>query len=109
MLFRSNPTHEMLLEALDWSGITGHFEVERFRGFINAYREAGGDFPQKILRAAFQCVLADWVNWLMYNVGRALEPGDPNQHEMSSEQVDLALSTVLRIEKLMPQLHSCLM
>lgn len=101
---RLNPTHELLLGALDWSGITSHFELGPFRIFLSAYRDAGGAIDNDMLQAAFHCVLADWVNWLMYNVGRALEQDDPVQHSLGSEQVDLALSTILRIEKLLPRL-----
>ena len=101
-----NPTHELLLEALDWSGITAHFEINPFRHFLEAYRGAGGIIDPAEVPAAFNCILGDWVTWLMYNLGRAMNVEDLSLHQLGSEQVDLALSTVLRIEHLLPRLRT---
>lgn len=99
-----NPTHEVILEALDWSGITMDFNESLFDGFIRSYLRAGGDGRFNEVEAAFDCVLGDWVNWLMYNVGRSIELSDAAQRQLGQEQVDLALATILRLEKLVPRL-----
>jgi len=39
------------------------------------------------------------VNWLLYNVGRAVGLKDKRQRAISSSQVDLVLSALLRMEK----------
>jgi len=99
-----NPTHELILEALEWSGITTHFEVEPFEDFLSAYTQVGGIIELGSLEASFHCVLGDWLNWLMYNLGRNiyLEDGDPLS--IGADQVELAFTTILRLEKLMPSL-----
>ena len=99
-----NPTHEIVLESLEWSGITGHFEVTLFKRILYAYVEAGGILEPASLEPSFHCVLGDWLNWLMYNLGRNIymENGDPSA--LGAAQVDLALTTILRLERLIPSL-----
>lgn len=100
-----NPTYETLLEALDWSGITANFETAPFERFLAAYSEAGGALQEQLIPAAFATVLGAWVNWMMYNVGRAVGIEDTRQRAIGSEQVDLALGTLLRLEKHIPRLR----
>jgi thiamine kinase-like enzyme len=99
-----NPTHEIVLEALDWSGITAHFQITLFEKMLSAYTAAGGIIESAVLEASFHCVICDWLNWLMYNLGRNiyLENGDPSA--LGAEQVELTLSTILRLELLIPSL-----
>ncbi len=101
---RLNPTHELLLEALDWSGITSTFHHGLFETFISSYSEAGGEIDGISIQACFDCILGDWLNWLLYNVGRAVDLEDEEQHAIGTEQVDLSLATLLRLRHLMPQL-----
>jgi thiamine kinase-like enzyme len=101
---RMNPTHEILLEALDWSGITSTFQHGLFEKFISSYKEAGGVIEGDLIQASFDCILGDWLNWLMYNVGRSVDFEDTEQHTIGAEQVDLSWSTILRLRHLMPQL-----
>ena len=101
---RLNPTHELLLEALDWSGITSTFQHGLFETFISSYREAGGEIDRSSIQACFDCILGDWLTWLLYNVGRAVDLEDEEQHSIGTKQVDLSLSTLLRLRHLMPQL-----
>ena len=100
-----NPTYETLLEALDWSGITAHFETRPFEHFLEAYVAGGGTLEEHSIPAAFTVILGAWVNWLMYNVGRAVGIEDTRQRAIGSEQVDLALGTLLRLEKQIPRLR----
>lgn len=99
-----NPTHEIILEALEWSGVTAEFDVTLFKNMLDAYSEAGGVLEPASLEPSFHCVLGDWLNWLMYNLGRNifLENGDPSA--LGATQVELALSTILNLERLIPSL-----
>lgn len=100
-----NPTYETLLEALDWSGITAHFEVRPYERFLARYAAAGGMLCADSIPAAFSAILGAWLNWMMYNVGRAAGLEGLRQRALGSEQVDLALATLLRLEKQVPRLR----
>jgi thiamine kinase-like enzyme len=101
-----NPTHEIVLEALDWSGITLDFNESLFDHLISSYLQAGGIGSFDEVEAALHCVLGDWLNWLMYNVGRSIDMQDAQQRRIGTEQLDHALSTLLRLERLLPRLLS---
>ena len=101
---RLNPTHEVILEGLDWSGVTLDFQEEIFEGFISTYLRAGGIASLDEVEAALHCVVGDWLNWLMYNVGRSIDIDDPQQRQIGSEQVDHALVILQRLERLLPRL-----
>ena len=101
-----NPTHEIILEALEWSGITAQFQVTLFEKMLAAYKEAGGIIESDSLEASFHCVMGDWLNWLMYNLGRNIYLEDGESSSLGAEQVELALSTILRLEQRMPSLLS---
>jgi Ser/Thr protein kinase RdoA (MazF antagonist) len=99
-----NPTYELLLEALDWSGISANFETGPFEGFLGAYIDAGGRMIGDMVAPAFDAILGAWVNWMLFNVGRTLGRNDPRQRALGSEQVDLAVGALLRLEKNIPRL-----
>jgi Ser/Thr protein kinase RdoA (MazF antagonist) len=101
-----NPTFECVLEALDWSGITSRFDSSLFRKFISAYRKEGGMIEGEAIHESFDCILGDWLNWLMYNVGRACDLEDVEQRLLGAEQVDFALSTILHLQQEIPGLLS---
>ncbi|RLQ22049.1 aminoglycoside phosphotransferase family protein [Seongchinamella sediminis] len=101
---RLNPTHEIVLEALDWSGITLDFNEARFMHMLSVYLEAGGRGAPEEVEAALHCVQGDWLNWLMYNVGRSIDMDDTRQRRIGSEQLDLALATLKRLKRLVPRL-----
>lgn len=96
---RLNPTYELLLEALDWGGITANFETRPFVTFIEAYLDAGGTIVANEVLAVADAIQATWVEWLLFNVGRAVGIHDPHQRAVGLMQVDLSLSTLLRMEK----------
>lgn len=100
-----NPTCELLTEALDWSGITAHFDHRPFEHFLSVYTEAGGVIVGDHIPAAFDAILAAWVNWMLYNVGRAAGIEDLRQRAIGSEQIDVAASALLRLERDMPGLQ----
>ena len=92
-----NPGYEALLQALNWSGITGHFSPEVFSAFLSAYTQAGGDIDKHQLGAAYQCVRCDWLNWLMYVVDRASIADSPIKRIRSADQFDLVFTTLQRL------------
>lgn len=103
---RLSPTYEIIVQALDWSGITSTFQHDLFAKMIAAYRKAGGVIEVDPQRASFDCILGDWLNWLMFNVGRSLNLEDAEERELGTGQVDLALATILRLQRLLPNLRS---
>jgi len=96
---RLNPTYELLLEALDWGGITANFDARPFTTILRAYVDAGGRIAEDMIPAASDAIQGAWVNWLLYNVGRAVGLKDTQQRAIGSDQVDLVLSALLRMEK----------
>lgn len=101
---RLNPTYEMLLEALDWGGITANFETRPFVTFIEAYLDAGGKIVAEEVPAVADAIQGAWVEWLLFNVGRAAGIHDAHQRAVGLLQVDLSVSTLLRMEKYKPRL-----
>lgn len=101
-----NPTYELLTEALDWSGITAHFDHRPFEHFLSVYTKSGGVIALERIPAAFDAILGAWVNWMLYNVGRAAGINDLRQRAIGTEQIDLAVSALLRLERDMPRLQN---
>lgn len=101
---RLNPTYELLLEALDWGGITAHFEMGPFVTFLEAYLDAGGRIVADEVPAVADAIQGTWVEWLLFNVGRAVGLHDAQQRAVGLLQVDLSVSTLLRMEKFAPRL-----
>ena len=99
-----NPGYEALLQALNWSGITGQFSPKVFSAFLDTYVGAGGNINKQQLGAAYQCVRCDWLNWLMYNVGRCMDLEEPEQRAMGQQQVALALATLQHVMDRVPGL-----
>jgi Ser/Thr protein kinase RdoA (MazF antagonist) len=99
-----NPTYEVLLEALNWSGIWTRLDRDLFGQFFDAYRAAGGTIEEEALSAAYRCVLGDWVYWLMYNVGRCLDMNDPRRRRLGEKQIALALAVLQRLMDHVPDL-----
>ena len=96
---RLNPTYELLLEALDWGGITANFETGPFVTFLEAYLDAGGTIVADQVPAVADAIQGAWVEWLLFNVGRAVGLHDAQQRAVGLLQVDLSVSTLLRMEK----------
>jgi thiamine kinase-like enzyme len=101
-----NPTHEILLEALNWSGIGSRFNPDLFGKIISAYKVAGGVIEHDSVTASYHCILSDWVNWLMYNVGRCFDPEDADQRATGEKQIEFVLSTLQRIMDHVPDMLS---
>ena len=99
-----NSTYEIVNAALDWSGITTRLNVELFRMMLLNYRQAGGLIENDIIEAAFYGAIGNWINWMVYNINRAITSADPEQKNIGIEQVNQVLSTILRIKNRMAEL-----
>lgn len=99
-----NPTYELLQTALEWSGITRHFDSGLFESFLLAYQQAGGIIDRACVQPAFQCILGDWLNWLLYVVDRSANSDNPRKRKRGTEQFELVLPTLLRLQALLPTL-----
>ena len=103
-----NPTREVLEVALDWSGLRAGFDETLFARFLRAYQIGGGTIEGQEIDAAVRAVLGAWVDWLVYNAGRALDPEQGQQHALGRRQVALALATITLLQRLAPTLTTLL-
>jgi aminoglycoside phosphotransferase (APT) family kinase protein len=101
---KMNPTYEILLEALDWSGIGSSFDRGLFVRFLSAYERGGGAIDYDSLPASFHCILGDWISWLMYNVARSVDLRDREQRAEGAGQLDMVMSTIVKLQQLLPEL-----
>lgn len=100
-----NPTYEIINVALDWSGVTTtHFNMNLFHKMLNAYTDSGGIIDNRILKATFYGVMGNWINWMVYNINRAINSSDKEQINIGVEQVLQVVPTILRIRQLMLKL-----
>lgn len=91
----TNPTYEMLIAALDWSGITaGSMRDDIFLAMIKAYKNAGGVVSLDNLQAISRAIPGYCVDWLVYNIKRSLK-NIPEEKNMGLEQVNQTLQTIL--------------
>ena len=101
---RLNPTYEIVNAALDWAGITTDFNITLFHKLILTYQQAGGLITNNAMEMSFYGVMGNWINWMMYNINRAITSQDPEQKTIGVEQVNQVLLTILRIKNIMPEL-----
>lgn len=73
-----------------------------FAEFVTGYERAGGSIDREHAVAAYQCLLGDWLNWLMYNVGRCLDMEAAQERATGERQVALALATLQHIMDRVP-------
>ena len=71
---------------------------------MEAYLDAGGTIVGDEIMAVADAIQATWVEWLLFNVGRAVGVHDPEQRAVGMTQIDLSVSTLLRMEKHAPRL-----
>jgi aminoglycoside phosphotransferase (APT) family kinase protein len=102
-----NPSYEILLEALDWGGITTQFDKRIFEQVIARYQQAGGRLQQEFIGPAFDAIIAEWLDWLMYNLGRIVYLEDSAQKQVGAEQLELTLATILNLQQKTGALQDC--
>ncbi len=101
-----NPTYEIVNAALDWSGITTDLKIDLFHKMLTSYSQSSGLIEKRMVEAAFYGVMGNWINWMVYNINRAVNQTDLEQKNIGIEQVMQVLPTILRVKILMPELIS---
>jgi Ser/Thr protein kinase RdoA (MazF antagonist) len=99
-----NPTYELINMGLDWGGISSNFDANLFGKILSAYRQTGAIIDPEFLQPSFDCIMADWLTWLLYIIAVYLDKDDPQQRAIKAEQIDFILPTILRLERLAPEL-----
>lgn len=98
-----NPTYDIINTAFYWSGITSNFDKDLFFKMIEAYQKAGGIINKDHLVAACNGSF-NWIGWLAYNIERSCVVGESEHKNVSIEQVNQTLATILRLQMIMPTL-----
>lgn len=83
-----NPFLEMFQLALSWAGgAVCEMDFRRFGGFVEAYRERYGEMQADW--RALSGVGYSWLDWLAYNIRRALgiECGDEEERRLGIQEV----------------------
>jgi thiamine kinase-like enzyme len=101
-----NPTYEIVNAALDWSGVTTNLKIDLFHKMLKSYSASGGFIEKQTVEAAFYGVMGNWINWMVYNINRAINQADAEQKNMGIEQVMQVLPIILRVKTVMPGLIS---
>ena len=97
------PTYDLVNIAFYWSGIVDDFNQELFLKILQTYKNSGGVINKDHLEAAFYATLS-WINWLAYNIKRACNSSDLELKKLSEEQVSQTLATILKLQKIIPEL-----
>ncbi len=89
-----NPTYELLIAALDWSGATsGALNVGLFKAIIAAYKKAGGTIDLATLNDNFYGIPGNGISWMVYNIRRSFNM-EAEEKELGIEQVNQALKNM---------------
>ena len=99
-----NPTHELVDAAFNWSGVASVFDKPLFIKMMRTYVTAGGNIDKNNLQAAFNAVLGNWINWMVYNINRACTTEESEQKIMGIEQVNQVLKTIATLKHIIPDL-----
>jgi thiamine kinase-like enzyme len=99
-----NPTYEIMNAALDWSGITTHFDNALFFNMIQTYQKAGSVIQKDHLEAIFDGILNNWLNWMLFNVERACVAEESEQKHIGIEQVTIVLPAIVHFKQRVPEL-----
>ena len=98
-----NSTYDIINTAFYWSGITSHFNNDLFFKMIDMYEAAGGIINKEQVVSACYGVFS-WIGWLVYNIERSCVLGNSEEKAMGIEQVNQTLSTILRLQTVMPEI-----
>ncbi len=97
-----DPTYDIIGTAFNWSGITSNFDKDLFFKMIETYQKAGGVINKKHVVAACDGCFS-WIGWLVYNIERSCVFDDSEHKNVGIEQVNQTLATILRLQRLMPE------
>ena len=96
----TNPIYEILIAALDWSGITaGLMHDDIFLTMIKAYKNAGGVISANELEATSGAIPGYCIDWMVYNIKRTLKNNTAEERNLGVEQVNQTLQTILYLNK----------
>lgn len=100
-----NPYWEMFRLALDWSGdVLCKINFEYLQAFLNAYRQEFGEL--NIDLASLYGIGFGWLDWLDYNVKRALmlECNDEEERRLGIDQVLTAIPRIVYYDSIREEL-----
>ena len=69
---------------------------------IEACQKAGGIINKEHVVAAIYGAFS-WIGWLAYNIERSCVLGESEHKNVGIEQVNQTLATILRLQRLMPE------
>jgi thiamine kinase-like enzyme len=100
-----NPTYEIINVSLDWSGIlTDDFDHSLFIKMLKAYGQEGGQLDTGFIEPAFQTVVRNWLDWLVSQIHQTSQLHSAEEKVFRINQVDQTLSTLLKLNHLIPEL-----
>lgn len=68
-----NPTQEIIGAELEWSGLIARdLDLECFKAFMNAYKQAGGAITINPVKAFYTFFANNMLSWTEINITRAL-------------------------------------
>jgi Ser/Thr protein kinase RdoA (MazF antagonist) len=101
----TNPTYEILIAALDWSGITaGSMRNDVFLAMIKAYKDAGGVIDSSNLETISRAIPGYCIDWMVYNIKRSLKNTSSEERNIGLEQVKQTLQTILYLNSKIKEL-----
>jgi thiamine kinase-like enzyme len=93
-----NPTLELIMVALDWSGInTGNFDENIFLKIIQTYSANHLIDPGQV-RPCLNGVLGNWINWLAHNVKQLLSQKPDAETQIALQQIQQTCRTINYID-----------
>ena len=90
-----NPCEELIETAWDWSGGQKYFDKEKFKYFVNNYKNKGGD-----IKDYHKAIYANFKNksgWLEYNLKRVcrIECIDDEEQKLGEDEVIRVINEIL--------------
>jgi len=93
-----NPTLELIMIALDWSGInTGNFDENIFLKIIQTYSANHPIDPGQV-RPCLNGVLGNWINWLAHNMKQLLSQKPDAEKQIALQQIQQTCRTINYID-----------
>ena len=91
-----NPCEELLETAWDWSGGQEYFDIEKFKLFVETYKENNGDI--KDIKKAIYSNFKNKSGWLEYNLKRVckLECLDEEEQKLGEKEVVRVINEIFK-------------
>ena len=96
-----NPVEEVVETAWDWSGGQNFFDIEKFKLFINTYKENGGN-----INNLNKAIISNFKNksaWLEYNLKRIcrIECLDDEEQKLGEKEVKRIINEIIFFYKVL--------